>query len=162
MTERLTNPALYESLFIGALRSTAFVLGPRQLKMFTKTMGEVIYQDLPERIGVSWAGGNDVVGNVKAFAAVEEKTGAYGADAVEVAEAEGGYDVTFRSCPYAVPCGELINELVASGKFEKKDVPCFRADVVTAVVADAAGRKARYEVKECTAGLKCSSHIELL
>jgi len=162
MTERLTNPALYESIFIGALRSTAFVLGPRQLKMFTKTLGEAVYQDLPERMGGSWAGGKDVVANVKAFAAVEEKTGAYGTDHVEIAEVDGGYDVTFRSCPYAVPCGELINELVASGKFEKKDIPCFRADVVTAIVADTTGRKARYDVTECTAGIKCRSYIELL
>jgi len=162
MGKDATSAALYESLLMAGLRATAFVLGARQLKMYVKSLGEVFVSDLPERLGVDRPQESDAAANVAAFAQVEDATGAYATDHVTTASADGGFTVTFNSCPYAGPCGEVLSELIESGQFTKKNLPCFRSDVAAALITESSGRKTRYELEQFAPGFKCVSHIELI
>jgi hypothetical protein len=162
MAKDATSPALYESLLMAGFRATAFVLGARQLKMYVKSLGEVFVNDLPERLGVARTEESDPAANVAAFAKVEDATGAYEADHVAVESADGGFKVTFNSCPYAGPCGEVLSELIESGQFTKKNLPCFRSDIAAALITESSGQKTRYELEQFAPGFKCVSHIELV
>jgi hypothetical protein len=162
MTDQKVNSSITESLLMAGLRATGFVLGARQLKMYVKSMGEVFINDLPERLGMERPEENDPMANVATFAKIEEASGAYGADHVAVAESDGGYKATFNSCPYAGPCGEVLSELIEAGQFTKKNLPCLRADITSALIAESTGKKTRYELEQFAPGFKCVSQIELI
>lgn len=156
------NPGLLLSWLTAGLRATAYVLGPGQLKMYVKSMGEVLIDDLPERVGTPRKVENDAVANIQAFAKVEDASGAYDPGHVAAEKNGEGYTVTFASCPYAAPCGEILGELIESGKFTNKNLPCLRSDVAAALITESTGRKCRYELSQFAPGFKCVSQVELL
>ncbi len=162
MGDNTTSASMFQSWIISAYRATAFVMGARQLKMFVKGMGEVFIDDLPERIGVARPQESDPAANILAFAKIEDQTGAYDKDHVNVEAAGDGFQVTFTSCPYAGPCGEVLAELIESGQFTKKNLPCIRSDISGALIAESAGKKTRYELSQFAPGFKCVSKIEII
>jgi hypothetical protein len=105
---------------------------------------------------------SDAAANVATFARIEGATGTYGEDHVAVEESDGGYKVTFKSCPYAGPCGEVLSELIEAGQFTKKNLPCMRADITSALVAESTSKKTRYELEQFAPGFKCVCQIELI
>jgi len=162
MAGNKTDPGLLLSWIISAYRSTAFVMGAKQLKMFVKGMGEVFIDDLAERLGVQRNAESDPIANVSAFAKLEDQTGAYDKDHVKIEKSDSGFKVTFSSCPYSAPCGEVLSELIESGQFTKRNLPCMRADIVSALVAESTGKKTRYDLEQFAPGVKCVSQLELL
>lgn len=162
MADPNNSSALTESLLMAGLRATGFVLGARQLKMYVKSMGEVFINDLPERLGMERPEENDAAANVATFARIEGATGAYGEDHVAMEESDRGYKATFKSCPYAGPCGEVLSELIEAGQFTKKNLPCMRADITSALIAESTGKKTRYELEQFAPGFKCVCQIELI
>ncbi|MGD8717863.1 MAG: hypothetical protein PVH29_03475 [Candidatus Zixiibacteriota bacterium] len=162
MADKNTSPAMFESLFMAGLRATGFVLGARQLKMYVKSLGEVFINDLPERLGTERSAESDAKANVEAFAKIEEKTDAYEAGHVSIEDADGGFRATFSSCPYAGPCSEILGELIKSGQFTKKNLPCLRADITSALISESTGQKTKYELTQFAPGFKCVGEIELL
>jgi hypothetical protein len=162
MANSKTDPRLLLSWIISAYRSTAFVMGAKQLKMFVKGMGEVFIDDLPDRLETTRSTESDPIANVFAFAKLEEQTGAYDKDHVKIESADGGFKVTFPSCPYSAPCGEVLSELIESGQFTKRNLPCMRSDIVSALVSESTGKKIRYELEQFAPGVKCVSLLELI
>ena len=64
MGDNNTSSALFESWFISAYRSTANFMGAWQLKIFTRVMGEVLVDDLKERLGKDTGQTNDPIENI--------------------------------------------------------------------------------------------------
>ena len=162
MGDKTTSASMFQSWIISAYRATAFVMGARQLKMFVKGMGEVFIDDLPERIGVTRDQETDPAANILAFAKVEDQTGAYDKDHVNVEIEGNNFRITFPSCPYAGPCGEVLAELIESGQFTKKNLPCIRSDISSALISESTGNKTRYELTQFAPGFKCVSNVELV
>jgi hypothetical protein len=153
---------LFDSLFIGSYRSTANFMGAWQLKIFTRVMGEILVDDLPERVGIARESSTDPIENINRFAEVENQTGKYEGDHVTIEKSDKGYTVTFPKCPYAAPCGEVLAELTESGKFGKNQLPCIRTDIACALISESTGQKTRYVLEQFAPGFKCVSDIELI
>jgi len=162
MADKKATVALFQSWIMSAYRSTAYVMGARQLKMFVKGMGEVFIDDLVDRLGAEREQESDPEANVLVFAKIESATGAYEKDHVEIEKSDGGFTVTFPSCPYAAPCGEVLSELIESGQFTKRNLPCIRSDIACALISESTGQKTRYELDQFAPGFKCVSKVELI
>ncbi len=144
------------SLVNGFLRSFAYIVGVEQLKMFVSKAGEAIMASADEDQSMPVTGSSipEIVKSVgDIFVAVNPTNLDWKTDATE-----NGVKLSINKCPFSGLCSEMIGEIIASGRVEKKRVPCLMSEFATGSCR-VKGIKARATIDSFSPGHLCVSEI---
>lgn len=143
------------------IRSFAYIIGAGQIKTFLRGATESYMGNFMEYMksqGIEVGKPSSVEDGVKVVESTLNECGLYDGDEI-------GYDrdkLKFKECIYADMCGEILYELMSSGKFTKKQLPCIRSDEVIAYLTMSLDVKARYDMESFQPGTKCVSKLDII
>jgi len=160
VSDRTGNTELLNVWLQGALASSVYVLS-RQAKLFSRGMCNVVSDLLCQQAEADLRA-SDLVQAAENYRRVEEQLGVVAPGTVQISPEADGIQVVVIDCVYGEPCGEILNALRGSGRFNEQNMPCLHVGCYDASCANQTGMKCRYRIIQAAPGVRCTIAIAQL